>query len=380
MDATEAVARAGDLVDLIAARAPQGETERRVPQDVIDAVDEADLFRIVVPTSLGGHGLGLGPLTEVTRTLARGCPATAWTVSFLMMHAWLLAKLPEPGRAEVFASSPVPFAPAPLAPTGTATPTDGGYVVRGRWEWATASAHGDWLLAHAIEEGPGFATRFVVVPMAEVALDDVWHTSGMRATGSNTAVVDECFVPAHRTMPAPALLDSTIGVDGDGLAGLPVMSVLALAAAAPALGGAEAVAEHYRTRLQERVLAYTLGDKAVDQPAAQMRLASVEDLVRTAAARWRQAIDALGAGTEVGEAQRVDARLAAASVVRLARQAVSAACEGSGASVYFASHPMQRIQRDLETLKGHVIFDWDRTTELAGRHHVGLALRPTDLV
>jgi len=127
-------------------------------------------------------------------------------------------------------------------------------------------------------------------------------------------------------------------------------------------------------------LAYTLGDKAVDQPAAQIRLAEVEDLARTAGARWRSAIQCLCSGREIGAAERVDSRLAAASAVRTARRAVTTACEGAGASVFFESHPLQRVQRDLETLQGHVIFDWDRTAELAGRHHLGFELRPTDLV
>jgi hypothetical protein len=41
---------------------------------------------------------------------------------------------------------------------------------------------------------------------------------------------------------------------------------------------------------------------------------------------------------------------------------------------------LQRLQRDVEVLKGHVIFDWDRTAELAGRIELGLEVRPTDLV
>ena len=380
MDATEAVRRAEALVDLVADHAAGAEEARQVPQEVIDAIADRGLFETVVPASLGGHGLGLEPLAEVTRTLGRACPATAWTVSFLMLHAWLLSKLPPEGRDEVFAGSRVPFAPAPLAPTGRAKTTDGGYVVDGRWEWATASAHGDWLLAHAVEDGEGFASRFVVIPMADVEVHDVWFTSGMRATRSNTVSVAGVFVPEHRTIDAYEFMNSTDSVDGDGLAGLPVVSVLALVAAAPALGGAEGVAAHYRDRLRERVLAYTLGDRAVEQPAAQMRLATVDDLVATAGSRWRQAISALTGSAGVGLDERVDARLAAASTVRMARAAIATAGEGAGASVYFSDHPIQRIQRDVETLKGHVIFDWDRTTELAGRHRVGIEPRPTDMV
>jgi len=259
----------------------------------------------------------------------------------------------------------------------------GGYVdypLDGRWEWATAVAHADWVMVHAIEGGAHFATRFVVLPIGDVEIDDVWFTSGMRATGSNTVRVERRFVPTHRTVAAPDLLDARTTIDGDGLAGLPVASVLALVAAAPALGAAEAAVELYKDRLAQRVLAYSLGDKAAEQPAAQVRLATALDTVRTARARWDGALARLASGSPVGETERVDVRLAAASVVRAARRTIGLVCEGAGASVYFDSHPLQRLQRDVETLKGHVIFDWDRSAELAGRHALGFGLRPTDLV
>ena len=48
--------------------------------------------------------------------------------------------------------------------------------------------------------------------------------------------------------------------------------------------------------------------------------------------------------------------------------------------MYLSTSPLQRLQRDVEVLKGHVVFDWDRTTELAGRFALGFPLRPTDLV
>jgi len=387
MQASELLDRCASLVAVVAEAAPDGERARRVPERVIDAARDAGFFRAIVPTSLGGAGFGVDVLADCTRVLAHGCPATAWTLSFLALHGWLLSKLPPAGRDEVFAEGPTPFAPAPLAPTGKAVPADGGFVVDGRWEWATAVAHAEWVMVHAIEIGPTLATRFVVLPIAEVTVDDVWFTSGMRATGSNTVRIEGRFVPAHRTIAAPDLLDARTTVDGDGLAGLPVASVLALVASAPALGAAEAAVQLYQERLATRVLAYSLGDKAAEQPAAQVRLATALDALRSARARWDGALARLGRARADGdvveplsEADRVDLRLAAASVVRTARAAIGLVCEGAGASVYFESHPLQRLQRDVETLKGHVIFDWDRTAELAGRHALGFGLRPTDLV
>lgn len=379
----EFLARCEALIPELTARAAAGEALRRVPEETIDAVRAADLFPVVVPTSLGGHGLGLDTICHATRLLAHGCPSTAWTMSFLMLHAWLLSKFPPTAREDFFAAGPAPFAPAPLAPTGQVVAVDGGYTVRGRWEWATGIAHGEWVLLHALELEPQPTSRFVVLPRAEVEVDDVWFTAGMRATGSNVVRVEDRFVPSHRTIAARTLLDSVGHLDGDGLVNVPVASVLSMVASAPALGAAEAAVALYRERLAGRVLAYSLGDRAADQPAAHVRLATVTSDLAAARCRWNAAIASVCAAAAVGrpsDALRVETRLAAAATVRAARQIIGAVCEGAGASVYYAGHPLQRLQRDVETLKGHVVFDWDRTAELAGRFALGHGLRPTDMV
>lgn len=108
----------------------------------------------------------------------------------------------------------------------------------------------------------------------------------------------------------------------------------------------------------------------------------MSDLV-AARVRWDAAIATLDDAARRGvidEQLRVDTRLTAAATVRAARSVISTVCEGSGASVYLTSSPLQRLQRDVEVLKGHVVFDWDRTAEIAGRFALGFGLRPTDMV
>jgi alkylation response protein AidB-like acyl-CoA dehydrogenase len=372
-----------ELVPVLLDRADEGEQLRRVPDATIDAVRAADLFRVVVPTELGGHGLGLDTFAQGTRILAQGCPASAWTLSFLMIHGWLLTKFGAEARALVFEGSPCPFTPAPIAPTGIAVVADGGYRITGTWEWATGVAHAEWVMVHAVQAEPVFDTHFVLLRPDEVEIDDVWFTSGMRATGSNTVRIDDRFVPDAMTIPARTLLYGGEQLEGDGLAGHPVPAVLGLVAAAPALGAAEAVVERFRDRVSSRVLAYSLGDRAREQPAAQIRLATAMSDLESARVRWDAAIASLAdaaASGSVDEDLRVATRLTAAATVRAARSVISTVCEGAGASVYRSTDPMQRLQRDVEVLKGHVFFDWDRTAELAGRHALGLPLRPTDMV
>lgn len=368
----------------LAARAEEAESLRRLPQSTMEELREADLFPMLVPTSLGGHGLGIDSLAHCTRILAHGCPASAWTISFLILHSWLLGKFPRQAREEFFRpEKPYALAPAPLAPTGTATPVEGGYRISGRWEWATAIHHAEWAMVHAVQSEPELASFFAVVPISQARIDDVWFTSGMKATGSNVVRLEDVFVPRHRVLPAPSLLFGGDRLDGDAMAGLPVPPVLALVAAAPALGAAEAAVDLFRERISERVLAYSMGDRQREQPVTQARLGTAISDLAAARDHWDHAVAELAShagGAPVPLPRRMAMRLAAAATVRAARGVISTVCEGSGASVYMSTAPLQRLQRDVEVLKGHVIFDWDRTAELAGRVALGLPLRPTDMV
>jgi alkylation response protein AidB-like acyl-CoA dehydrogenase len=199
------------------------------------------------------------------------------------MHNWLVARFPLAAQEEAFSDRPWVFAPAPLAPTGVIEPSDGGFRLEGTWKWATGISHADWVIVHAVAPGETFATRFVLVPAADVEVRDVWFMSGMLATGSNTVVAKDVFVPEHRTVDAPTLLQPSAD-DGDAMSPLPVLAVLALVAAAPALGASEAALEFFRDRLLERRLAYTTGARQSDSPAARVRLAAATADVRAAAA------------------------------------------------------------------------------------------------
>ncbi len=365
---------------MLASNAAEGERARRIPDEVMERLHDSGVLWAVVPESLGGHGLGLTTLLEGVRELGRGCPATAWTASFLMMHAWMCTKFPAESHATLFADGRLPTAAAPLTPSGELTPAPGGYVVSGRWEWATGILHSDWCMVHGFDTSVDFGTRFALIPVSELTIEDTWHTAGMRATGSNAVVVEEVFVPVERTCDGTHLRESASEISDDLLGRLPLISVLAFVSSAPAVGAAEEALAGYATRVRERVLAYSLGDKAADQPQVQARLAAITSSVDGLVASWRASIAELeSVEGEPSDLIRARSRLAAAAAVRSARQAIGEIGEGAGASVYATSHPLQRLQRDVETLKGHVVFDWDRATELAGRVMLGLPLRPTDM-
>ena len=364
-------------------QAEEGEVQRRVPEATVEAFREADLFRAIVPTELGGHGLGSTSVANGTRLLAHGCPAQAWTLSFLVLHGWLLARLPERGRAEVFADGPVALAPAPLAPTGQVERVDGGFVVTGRWEWATGVAHAEWVMVHALD------TRRLRQPLRRPAdrRGASSTTTGSRRacgppaaarSGSRAASCPSTAPSPRRPCSTAASRSTATGWPAPRCRRCSAWSPRPLRSAPPRRS-----VDLYRERLATRVLAYSLGDKAAEQPAAQVRLATAMSDLASARARWDATIATVAAAASAGAVDdrlRVEARVASAATVRASRRVIADVCEGAGASVYRSSHPIQRFQRDVETLKGHVLFDWDRTAELAGRFALGFDLRPTDLV
>ena len=383
------LAWARGMVPVLRERATEAEQRRELPPATIGDALDADLFRMVIPREIGGWGLGLRSLADSTRILAQGCVSTAWTLSFLVMHNWFVVRGPAAARDEVFAERGFALVPCPLAPTGVAERADSGYVVSGRWQWATGVQHGDWVMVNSRVEGEDGRPRsvFCLLPIDDIDVVDVWQTSGMRATGSNDVVVDRAVVPETRTITANELRgDDPPGARllSDPFVGYPFTPVLALVAAAPALGGAEAATDHFRASVQGRVLPYSLNERQLEQPAAQMRLAEALATVHAARLVWDDAVDRLIADQDAGRspapAERGRYRLAAAHVVRLSLQAVSTIIEGSGASVHFAGAPLGRIHRDLVTLKGHVVFDWDRAAELVGKLELGLEPGPADML
>jgi len=369
-----------EFVAALADRAADAEQLRRLPADTIADFRASGLADLLLPTRYGGRQRPFPEILDPVRAMAHGCASSAWTLGFYMLHNWMLALLDERAQDEVFADGAV-LCPAPLAPTGRGVPVDGGVCLSGRWSWATGSCDADWILVGALcgadtEIYPALA----LLPARDIEVVDVWHTAGMRATGSNDVIITDAYVPEHRlvrvadfyrgTAPGAVLHDSASYR-------WPMVPALALLAAMPALGSAERVADLYADRLGRRVLAYS-GAAQKDQPAAQIRLGDAR--TRLAALRGLLAhtvdgIERVVAGNSVvPKPQRAAARAAAAHIVHESRSVIADLIEAAGASAQFLDNPLQRAKRDVDVISGHVVFDYDTARELAGATTIGAAV------
>jgi alkylation response protein AidB-like acyl-CoA dehydrogenase len=374
-----------EFVSALADRAQEAEELRRLPGATVDNFIASGLAELLVPARYGGVQAPWPAILDPVRRMAHGCASSAWTLGFHTLHNWMMALFGEQAQ-EAFATRPF-LAPAPLAPTGRGVPVDGGIRLSGRWSWATGVMHGNWIIVGVLC-GPddGLYPALALLPIGDVHIEDVWHTDGMCATGSNDVVITDAFVPAHRlvrvsdiykgTAPGAALHDADTYR-------WPMVPALALLAAMPALGSAERVADVYAERLSKRVLAYE-GITQKDKPVAQSHLA--EALVRLRALRGLLA-DTVGqletivaAGDPVPRPVRGEARLAAAHIVHESRALIGRLLGASGASAHFLDNPLQRMKRDVDVLAGHVVFDYDTGRELAGALILGMDVPRTAMV
>ncbi len=370
----------------LADRAEAAEALRSIPEATMAEAHEAGLFAMLLPAARGGEGADFPTFLDVVRRLGAGCASSAWTLSFLALHAWLLCKFEPALQDELFAGGAIPLAPAPLAPTGKAEKVDGGYRVTGRWEWATGVNHGDWVMVNCMEAGSPIP-RFCVMPIADVAVQDVWRVAGMAATGSNTITAEAVFVPDHRTLQAHLL--KLAPSPGEALypgstVRYPMGAVLAIVASTPALGAAEGGLAVFIERMRTKVQAHSNGAKAMDSAATHLRLGEALATVRAARLIWEDAVARLDREGQLGHKTPIDTlaaiRLAAADVVRLANTALNALAAAAGASAGFLDFPLQRHLRDVQMMRGHVVYDWDRAAQVGGRIALGLPPSPADLL
>jgi alkylation response protein AidB-like acyl-CoA dehydrogenase len=169
----------------------------------VDAIREAGLFTLKLPEVLGGAEADPVTQIEVIEALAYIDAAAGWC---LMIGATAIG---QPGAftdneaiAVIFSNGRVPTAATSTALMGVATPVDGGYVLSGRWPFASGVRHAEWMTAGAAVKDPGDAEPrklSLVFPVTEGHIHDNWHVTGLEGSGSNDISVSDLFVPAAFT-------------------------------------------------------------------------------------------------------------------------------------------------------------------------------------
>ncbi|HZQ35759.1 MAG TPA: acyl-CoA dehydrogenase family protein, partial [Dehalococcoidia bacterium] len=151
----ELIAVAHDLAPRIAVRGDEIERERRLPDDLVQELKDAGIFRMFQPRAYGGDEID--PLTALTveETLAHADGSVGWCLTRALAGGILNAQLDPDFAAEAYGADPLIVFAGTLNPPGEAIVVNGGYRVSGRRPFGSGCRHASWMqgICRVIDDG-----------------------------------------------------------------------------------------------------------------------------------------------------------------------------------------------------------------------------------
>ena len=197
-------------------RAAAHDRDASHPTENYDTLRREGFYGLNIPEEFGGAGVGLLGYSLAAEALAQGCPATALAFNMhlsivgpLMEHA----SVPRATKERVahlvvnegkliagnFSETSSTALLGAHTPVTRARKVDGGYRITGRKMFASMLQAADYcaVFAYPDEAKAPTAGMLLLVPREAEGrrVDAVWDTLGMRATRSDSLILEECFVP-----------------------------------------------------------------------------------------------------------------------------------------------------------------------------------------
>jgi len=374
---------AGRIAPLASSLAERTERERELAPELLGELAAGGLMRMCLPRSIGGPECAPAEMVLALEELSRGDGAVGWC-AMIASTSSLLGGYLEPGVAARIYGDPASVMGGVFAPRGRAEPRAGGYLLSGRWPFASGVQHSDWLLGGAVVDAPhggqapgegGGApeARLMVMPAASIQIIDTWSVSGLRGTGSHDMAVSDELVPAERTVS----LSTEAPRHPGPLYCFPLFGLLSVGIAAVSLGIARGAIEDIIRLAGARTPSGSSRPMA-QRSTVQVEVARAEAMLRAARALvLEEAASAWAAATETGRIStegRLGLRLAATHATQTAAEVATAMYRAGGGSSIYETSPLQRRFRDANVATQHMMVA-PATFELTGRLLLGV---PTD--
>lgn len=361
-DELVAVARA--LAPAIASRVAAANEHRDTPAETISALREAGLFRVFQPARWGGLEGDPRSFYAIQNAIAEACPSTAWVYGVLSVQSFVLARFDARAQEDVWGADPLALACSSFAPVGTATPVDGGYRLGGRWSFGSGSSHAQWALLGARVSGATTVggrpdTAIFLLPRKDYELLDVWHTFGLRGTGSNDIRAQDVFVPSHRLLRLDPGVQTISGRDlpGPALYRLPWLYLFSSSISNFAIGAARGALKAFCTATRDRVSPMT-GIVAQENPALQQAVARLHAELDTTEAMYARHIERLQdhviSDVPLPMADGLLLRTQLTSALRRITAALDELLLLQGARAVSLESPLTRVWLDLSAARAHI--------------------------
>ena len=379
IDHDEIMRRAAAISPTLAAHARECDAARKLTAESMASMVNAGMFRIPQPRRVGGYELSLRTLADAVTRLSEACPSSGWVLMVMGAHHWCMGSFPEAAQDEVFGDGRDGLVAGTLSSQGVASAVDGGYRVEGRWQFCSGVDHADWVILGCADAATQRPSVHVVVPRAELEVDDTWHVMGLQGTGSKDVVAHNIFVPSHRAIDTRILFRGAsphAANHATNLYRLSAEAMLSVSVATAVLGSAKFALGQFIERTKERRVILTGARKAEHGPT-QVRLAeaaaeihSADLLIHDILAEFDRLMTT---GATFDNDHRVRAKWQAAYAAELCRRAVARMFSGSGAHAVYTPSALQAAFRNVNVGAQHASIDFDNSAEQYARARLGLS-------
>jgi 3-hydroxy-9,10-secoandrosta-1,3,5(10)-triene-9,17-dione monooxygenase len=379
IDHAEIMRRAAAISPTLSAHARECDAARKLTPESMATVVNAGMFRIPQPRRVGGYELSLRTLADAVTCLSEACPSSGWVLMVMGAHHWCMGSFPEAAQDEVFGEGRDGLVAGTLSSQGTARPVDDGFRVEGRWQFCSGVDHADWVILGCADAATHRPLVHVVVPRADLEVDDTWHVMGLQGTGSKDVVAHDVFVPARRAIDSRILFRGAsphAANHATNLYKLSAEAMLSTSVATAVLGSAKFALHQFIERTKERRVILTGARKAEHGPT-QVRLAeaaaeihSADLLIHDMLAEFDRLV---ASGETFDNDHRVRAKWQASYAAELCRRAVDRMFAGSGAHAVYTPSALQAAFRNINVGAQHASIDFDSSAEVYARARLGLS-------
>jgi alkylation response protein AidB-like acyl-CoA dehydrogenase len=215
IDATPDVfARASALASEFAGRAAQHDRDASFPFENFDALSQAGLLALTVPTALGGHGAGALDAARIIGIFGKADPSTALVLSMHYIQHLVMARSSHwparlarklaretiEGVALINALRVEPDLGSPSRgglPATIARRTETGWRLSGRKIYSTGAPILKWYAVWAKTDEPDVRVGLFLVPagLPGTRIVETWDHLGLRASGSHDVEFDDVVFP-----------------------------------------------------------------------------------------------------------------------------------------------------------------------------------------
>ena len=360
----QALARVAAVQKRLVQHSDWSEQAGRLHDDSFAAIVEARVPRLFLPAGLGGDEVNPMTCALVCEEIAASDTAAAWHIMVFNAAKLMAAKWPAELVETLWGDQPDRLVAASGHTPLKGKRVEGGIEIWGTQRFVSGCNFAEWIMSPILMDGE---MHNAVIAIEDCQVQDNWNTLGMRGSGSNDVLIDHVRVPSLQVVP-PAQPDTPVNPYYQG-ALYQCPSRIVFATYVPV---ALSLAKRAIDEVALLVKTKTPGggaSKLTEKHMAQGHFGRALALYRSARLMfynaleitWQRALD----GREPSPEHRADLYLAGTHAVQTSAEVVRLMGNIAGTTMTERGHPLDRINRDMETLRHHGFVNESRYASVA---------------